>query len=166
MKHVEKVGRVGKFFARCDRFEPLGESVVRGHDHRKSSNQVQGFLSGRRGPTGRDRNTSDVSGKRGTRHAQCVHRVNPSRRGSLQQLQRVPFEFPVGRELSAEPIESFRIRQYVVPQEEHHVLKRYVGREILHGESTNDEFFLPSIDAADRGLSRDDTFEPWPITIG
>jgi hypothetical protein len=78
----------------------------------------------------------------------------------------VRFEFPVGRELSAEPIESFRIRQYVVPQEKHHVLERYIRREFLHGESANDESSCLSIDAADRGLSRDDIFESRPITIG
>ena len=160
MKHVEKVGRVGKFFARCDRFEPLGESVVRGHDHRKGSNQVQGFLSGRLGPTGRDWSTSHVSGKRGTRHAQRVHRVNPSSRGSLQQLQRVRFEFPAGCKFTAESIKSFPVRQHVMPQEEHRVFERYMGREILYGEAADDEFPLFSIHTADRGLRRDDTFEP------
>ena len=91
--------------------------------------------------------------------------MNTASGSGLQQLQRVPFEFPVGREFTAEPINSFRVRQYVVPREEHHVLERYMGREILHGESANNELSLVSIHAADRGLRRDHTFESRPIVI-
>ena len=60
--------------------------------------------------------TSDVSRERRAGHAQCVHRMNPSSGGRPQQLQRVPFEFPVGREFTAEPIKGFRIGHHVVPQ--------------------------------------------------
>jgi hypothetical protein len=38
-----------------------------------------------------------------------------------------------------------------------------VRREILHGESADNEFPLFSIHAADRGLRRDDAFEPRPV---
>jgi hypothetical protein len=84
----------------------------------------------------------------------------PSSGGNLQQLQRVRFEFPVGGKISAESIKSFRIRQHVVPQEEQRVFERYLGREILHGESADNEFLPFSIHAANRGRRRDDTFEP------
>ena len=85
---------------------------------------------------------------------------DPSSGSRPQQLQRVPFEFRVGREFTAEPIKGFRIGQHVVPQEEHHVFERYVGREILHRESANSEFPLFPVHAADRGLRRDDTSSP------
>jgi hypothetical protein len=166
MQHVEKVGCVEKVFARRDRFEPLRESVVHGHYHRKGGNQAQGLLPRRRHLAASDGNTGDVSIERPARHAQGINRMNTSSGSGIQQLQRVPFEFPVGREFTAEPVKSFRIRQHVVPQEKHRVLERYVGREILHGESANNEFSLLSIDAADRGLRRDDTFEPRPIRSG
>ena len=113
-----------KVFARHDRFESLRESVVNGHDHWKCGNQAHGLLPRRRRPAAGDRNTGDVSRERSASHAQRIDRMDTTSGSGLQQLQRVPFESLVGRELSAEAIESFRIRQYVVAQEEHHVLER------------------------------------------
>ena len=69
MQHVEKVRCVEKVFARLDRFEPLRESVVHGHDHRQGGNQAQRFLPRRRRPEAGDQNTGDVSRERSARHA-------------------------------------------------------------------------------------------------
>jgi hypothetical protein len=89
--------------------------------------------------------------------------MDPSGGGSLQQVQRVPFEAPVSRELTAEPTDGFSIRQHIVPQEEHRILERCEWREFFHGESANEELSLFSIHGADRGPRRDDGVEPRPV---
>jgi hypothetical protein len=67
-------------------------------------------------------------------------------------------QFPVARHGRLESIQGGGIRQLAVPQEAADLLERGVGREFFQRVSGNEQLAFLPVDAAERGLGRDDAF--------